>query len=116
MPSWRQREPNSVARSPARTRDRYGNNGPSPGKSLNKFSASPPRCLPLKHWKMDRDETTLHITTRPVSRLHPPLHHLARSPAFGGRDGTILSSHSAEHSSNGPDTGTTRPNRAYAGR
>ena len=43
MPSWRQREANSVARSPARTRDRCGNSGPSAGKSLNKFNASAPK-------------------------------------------------------------------------
>ncbi len=34
---------NSVARSPARTRDKYGNNGPSAGRSLNKFNASLPK-------------------------------------------------------------------------
>jgi hypothetical protein len=35
--------PNSVALSPARTFDIYGNNAPSAGRSLNKFNASLPK-------------------------------------------------------------------------
>src|SRR5258708_35603959 len=43
MRSWRHRDLNSVARSPARTRDRYGSNTPWAGRSLNRFSASVPK-------------------------------------------------------------------------
>src|SRR3974390_535542 len=44
MRSCWQRCRNSVARSPALTVDRYGNNTPSAGRSLNRFKASVPKC------------------------------------------------------------------------
>ncbi|HYL11635.1 MAG TPA: hypothetical protein VEV41_01275 [Terriglobales bacterium] len=36
---------------------------------------------PLKRWKKNRNESAVHIATRPVSRLHPPLHYVTRAPA-----------------------------------
>ena len=93
---------------------RYGNglNGPS----RTKIEETVRFLFTIEALERHGNEIALHISTRPVSGFHSPIHHLAWTCADGSGDGAIFPCHAAERASNDSDTGTVRDDHSHAGR